>query len=1032
MAGLDDVVKRMRILHETPGAQEAARKIRDVGAAMKEAATASVAYEKGMSGVEGVINRHLGRELRELKGLLDGTSTSMSVLYSITGKLGLAYAGYQGFSMLVRGAKSAVDAYAEFQAGQVVLENKLIATGHASGRTARQIEQLADRLGNVKETREAAQALVSFRTISGETFDRALKSARDLWASGFGPIATSARTIGQALNNEVDAFNALEQAGIRFGARQRAMIQDMFETGRAAEAQKLVLESLDAAVGGAGARRVETLSGAFAELADTLERTRQITGDIINQSSALVSVVGTLTEMIRLANLVGSGVARLLAGEMGSYSLGSPIMPGRLNNPTYHAANARRASSSDAAFAAENAAAGNAGIVASQARADAVDKVVIALEKEIAALKKSEIEQRIEAEQRRAGVAAMSAEGQMIATLVQQRQKLQQAQKEQQERDRIAVEQAERAERHKTRTIEQIETERERLQARADALWMSETAALALQKADAALAALRESGVPVSIAETREIERRTVALAAQEVQVRRLEQLDALGKDIRFQIDTAQLSDVEQKIAAAMRNIFKLEWKGAMDSAEAELMRLATVGATVRKSILPEMDQYREVFGQYRSLADIMEKVNATGGAQSPLLRDLGLTWEQLARAIAEAKGQVDGFMSSSDKTLAGLELQLRAVTARSPAQRGQIAYEQALLSRGSMSPTAMAEAELSKKLAIRQAEQAIMDAERDRLLSAQHRVETAQQEIEIAGRSTVEQERARAVLQARQQLEQAALQAYGDRDAYDRRHLAALTEQIGKEAQLKQALAEQNLARDVAFERDTALMSSSDQQIASRLRTIYGGEWRAHMNDAIAEQMRFNEALKQTGSILESNLTTGIADVLDGTKSLREGFADTSKAIIRSLEEMAIKLYIIRPLLASLNDGFSNLGITGTESLSNLLGGLFGSADGNVFAAGRVMPFATGGVIDRPILFPMANGMGLAGEAGPEAVMPLRRTPDGRLGVAAAGGAAPARTVSVHAPVTVIAPEPAKFNQSRGQVSRTIGQAWKRAQRYN
>lgn len=75
---------------------------------------------------------------------------------------------------------------------------------------------------------------------------------------------------------------------------------------------------------------------------------------------------------------------------------------------------------------------------------------------------------------------------------------------------------------------------------------------------------------------------------------------------------------------------------------------------------------------------------------------------------------------------------------------------------------------------------------------------------------------------------------------------------------------------------------------------------------------------------------------------------------------------------------------------------GLFGSgynagnpmapqAKGNAFARGNVTPFANGGIVTRPTIFPMARGMGLMGEAGPEAVMPLRRGRDGKLGVSAA-----------------------------------------------
>lgn len=52
-------------------------------------------------------------------------------------------------------------------------------------------------------------------------------------------------------------------------------------------------------------------------------------------------------------------------------------------------------------------------------------------------------------------------------------------------------------------------------------------------------------------------------------------------------------------------------------------------------------------------------------------------------------------------------------------------------------------------------------------------------------------------------------------------------------------------------------------------------------------------------------------------------------------------------------------------------------------------MPFATGGIVNRATIFPMRNGStGLMGEAGPEAIIPLRRSPDGKLGIAGGGQA--------------------------------------------
>lgn len=92
---------------------------------------------------------------------------------------------------------------------------------------------------------------------------------------------------------------------------------------------------------------------------------------------------------------------------------------------------------------------------------------------------------------------------------------------------------------------------------------------------------------------------------------------------------------------------------------------------------------------------------------------------------------------------------------------------------------------------------------------------------------------------------------------------------------------------------------------------------------------------------------------------------------------------------------------LLGDAAKTGTLGGLSGafvtwlkSADGNAFDGSGVMRFAAGDVFDSPHFFKFANGgamqNGVLGEAGPEAVMPLKRGSDGRLGVAASGGRGP------------------------------------------
>jgi hypothetical protein len=93
-------------------------------------------------------------------------------------------------------------------------------------------------------------------------------------------------------------------------------------------------------------------------------------------------------------------------------------------------------------------------------------------------------------------------------------------------------------------------------------------------------------------------------------------------------------------------------------------------------------------------------------------------------------------------------------------------------------------------------------------------------------------------------------------------------------------------------------------------------------------------------------------------------------------------------PLMRSLQSAFSG-GINLSGFGFNPIAGITGSAQGNVFAGGRIIPFAQGGVVDSPSIAPMA----LFGEAGPEAIVPLKRGTDGNLGIAASGGGRAAST---------------------------------------
>ena len=180
------------------------------------------------------------------------------------------------------------------------------------------------------------------------------------------------------------------------------------------------------------------------------------------------------------------------------------------------------------------------------------------------------------------------------------------------------------------------------------------------------------------------------------------------------------------------------------------------------------------------------------------------------------------------------------------------------------------------------------------------------------------------------------------------------------------QRITEQFNAGEITFNRAQELSSNAIEKSRKRGLKLREDEKKA-MRDLTKGQKEFKKELTETEKLvksIESTLATSMADaiegLIDGTKSLSESLS----GVLRQMASLLLNF--------------------GTKSL---MGSIFPSADGNVFAKNKIVPFASGGVVNKPTIFPMANGMGLMGEAGPEAIMPLRRGSNGKLGVESSGG---------------------------------------------
>ncbi|WP_420863751.1 phage tail tape measure protein [Algirhabdus cladophorae] len=186
------------------------------------------------------------------------------------------------------------------------------------------------------------------------------------------------------------------------------------------------------------------------------------------------------------------------------------------------------------------------------------------------------------------------------------------------------------------------------------------------------------------------------------------------------------------------------------------------------------------------------------------------------------------------------------------------------------------------------------------------------------------------------------------------------------------------------------------------------------------AELGRMRGSLSATGrdvSALSGGFSRGLRNAFDDVVFDGGKLSDALGGLARNMADTAYS--------AAAKPVFNHVG----GMLSGLVGDTFGSAlpfaKGAGFAQGRVMPFAKGGVVDSPVTFPMRGATGLMGEAGPEAIMPLTRGPDGSLGVRSQGGGG-----AVNVVMNISTPDAASFRKSSTQVSAQMSRALSRGQR--
>jgi hypothetical protein len=182
---------------------------------------------------------------------------------------------------------------------------------------------------------------------SSEIFERATKAAFDLQAAGFGDAAGNAVQLGKALNDPIKGMNALTKSGVTFTAQEQAKIKALVNSGKAFEAQQLILTAIEKQVGGVAAATADDsakIGIAFTKISETLgkellpimaeltnylvktaipafkkfvEENRPMIGIALKGAAALAALLATVSA----GSFVIGGIAKTVSGSIKAFQM---------------------------------------------------------------------------------------------------------------------------------------------------------------------------------------------------------------------------------------------------------------------------------------------------------------------------------------------------------------------------------------------------------------------------------------------------------------------------------------------------------------------------------------------------------------------------------------------------------------------------------------------------------------------------------------------------------------------------------------
>jgi hypothetical protein len=273
---------------------------------------------KSSLGKTEVASKKAGKEVNGLKvhmsevaktatvalGPLNGVASRITALTAIANSsavpIALLLGGLAAFAVITH--KSVV-AGAKFESSMFQMESAVAALGGQSGMTAIQLNKMAVGLAEATLTstaaaREAAVALLSFEGV-GNSSERVLYLAQDLSQVFGGSLLENTKKLGRIMEDPINNLDALSRSGIRFNAVEKEQIKLLVAGGKAAEASSLILDKVNAKVGGQGVKAAQGLAGAWDTLGERMTAFVETIGSVELAGGSLAAQITEISDTLK-------------------------------------------------------------------------------------------------------------------------------------------------------------------------------------------------------------------------------------------------------------------------------------------------------------------------------------------------------------------------------------------------------------------------------------------------------------------------------------------------------------------------------------------------------------------------------------------------------------------------------------------------------------------------------------------------------------------------------------------------------------